>query len=264
MRAVWGSRPDAAAPQAGQPHSARLQRCRLEDRSPTGIAASAYSGIRRPSRQHAPQRVEVLLEIVLRGPVRAVGPCHQVAGRVEVVIAQPMSARRSSSITGVVRNVRWSQLQMFTVGPRGTRWRLFRRRCRGLDEHDGQAGAGEIGGGDQAVWPAPTTIASQSSFGPRGRGSRHRPILSGITEGSNVTTVSRRLADLRAPQLEEAIDSRSILVQPLGDRAARPASAVQHRPGDRRASCGGCRRASRRGARRVAAAGARIHAEVEE
>ncbi len=33
---------------------------------------------------------------------------------------------------------------------------------------------------------------------------------------SNVTPVSRRLADLRAPQLAEAIDSRSILVQPLG------------------------------------------------
>ena len=33
---------------------------------------------------------------------------------------------------------------------------------------------------------------------------------------SNVTAVSRRLADLRAPQLAEMIDSRSILVQPLG------------------------------------------------
>src|SRR4029453_16657580 len=33
---------------------------------------------------------------------------------------------------------------------------------------------------------------------------------------SNVTAVSRRLADLRAPQLAEALDLRSILVQPLG------------------------------------------------
>jgi creatinine amidohydrolase len=33
---------------------------------------------------------------------------------------------------------------------------------------------------------------------------------------SNVTAVSRRLADLRAPQLAEAINPRSILVQPLG------------------------------------------------
>ena len=37
-----------------------------------------------------------------------------------------------------------------------------------------------------------------------------------MAAGSNVTMVSRRLADLRAPQLAEAIDSRSILVQPLG------------------------------------------------
>ena len=33
---------------------------------------------------------------------------------------------------------------------------------------------------------------------------------------SNVTAVNRRLADLRAPQLADALDERSILVQPLG------------------------------------------------
>ena len=66
------------------------------------------------------------------------------------------------------------------------------------------------------LWPAPITIASWSSAADRGLGGAIGPFCSEAPLTTNVTAVSRRLADLRAPQLASALDERSIVVQPLG------------------------------------------------
>ena len=75
------------------------------------------------------------------------GPCRCSAGRA--------SARSSSSITGVVRNVMWSQLQMLTVrAGEGLAGRRAADDRAGLEHERAQPGPGQVGRGHQPVVPA--------------------------------------------------------------------------------------------------------------
>jgi creatinine amidohydrolase len=85
-----------------------------------------------------------------------------------------------------------------------------------FDEYDRKSGAGEVGRGDQPVVAGADDDRVTVVVRATRSGMRHRPILYVLPLRSNVTGVSRRLADLRAPQLADALDERSILVQPLG------------------------------------------------
>ena len=168
------------------------------------------------------------------------------AGRLDVEVRAARSApSSSSSITGVVRNVRWSQLQTLTVAPaNGSLAAVPPTSARASSEQRPQSGPGQVGGRHQPVVPGADRRSRRSRCR---RHARHcgRPARAPIVVPTGPSCVAsvpcqrasdRLLADLRAPDVER-LDRRREHPRPAArrHRAARPAPAVQHRPGDRRA-----------------------------
>ena len=149
-----------------------------------------------------------------------------------------MAARSRSSITGVVRNVMWSQLQMLTVraGERLARRRAADDRA-GLEHERAQPGLGEVGRGDQPVVPGADDDRVVVGVGPRHAAvPARRRTHHGRPVACRSVPADRQLAHLRAPDIAARLD-RAQHRRPAA--RARSSSTVRtcrsHRPADRRA-----------------------------
>ena len=182
----------------------------------------------------------VRADVVVRAATTAAGPRRRRRRRLHVEVAQAVRGevelvdhrRRAERDVVAVADVHaWRR--------RTARSPPCRRRSGGPRAERAQPGPGQVGGGDEPVVPGADDdrVVVVPAAAPR---CRHPPhLLTGPSwSAGSVARVpaDRRLAHLRAPDIARCLTrAQHRRAAARGDRAARPAPAVQHRPADRRA-----------------------------